>query len=489
MEALLRQAERFPDLDPAPLRDDGLPPRDAAFAHAVYDAAIRRWLTLAHILSLKLRQPFHEQKPGVQAVLLAGATQLLLMDKVPPHAAINEAVNWAKVRLSGSIAGMVNGVLRNLVRMVLTDRAQGDELAQPVRRAAWSGARAELPLSDGRALVFKQDVFPEESFDHLGLATSCPPELFEHWTTQFEGEEGEPALRAQMLHLLSEPPTILNVAFAAPETLAALSAGTPPLTSAHDSPHARVWHGPRQELGPFLAKHPEVWVQDAASAHVVNALMVASPSLPPGPMVDLCAGQGTKTRHLAHAFPGRQIIATDVDPPRLESLRRINLPNVKVVSPEEIAEAGRGAALVLADVPCSNSGVLARRPEAKYRWSAEQTERLVGVQQEILTQALAMLAPGGLLAYSTCSIDDAENHDQAIWAAKALGLTLEHEETLLPSGVPGESWSRYRDGSYAAWLRRGTDVADMAGTDASKTGTLKARRAKTASKKRPGSRA
>jgi 16S rRNA (cytosine967-C5)-methyltransferase len=490
IEALLRQVERFPDLDPAPLRDQGLPARDAAFAHAVYDAAIRRWITLSHILSIKLRQPFPEQRPGVQAVLLASAAQLLLLDKVPPHAAINEAVNWSKLRLSGSLAGMVNGVLRSLVRMVLTDRAQGDELAQPVRRAKWTLARGEMPLSDGRAMVFRQDVLPEDEWEKLAIVTSCPGALLAHWRTQFAGaaRPADEIASEQAMHLLVEPPTVLNVAFAGKATKAALAGGSPPLSSAHENEHARVWHGPRADLGPFLAAHRDVWVQDVGSAHVVGSMKPLKAAGIDGVIVDMCAGQGTKTRHLAAMFDKHQIIATDVDEVRLASLRELESSNVKVITPEELAEAGANAGLVLADVPCSNSGVLARRPEAKYRWSEEQTSRLVGVQRDILGKAAALVAPGGLVVYSTCSMDRAENQEQAAWAVASLGLVLEREEVMLPAGLPGESAAKFNDGSYAAWLRKPAN-AKAGGTKAGDAGTLKARRAKTASKKSPGSRA
>lgn len=490
IEALLRQVERFPDLDPAPLRDQGLPARDAAFAHAVYDAAIRRWITLSHILSIKLRQPFHEQRPGVQAVLLASAAQLLLLDKVPPHAAINEAVNWAKLRLSGSLAGMVNGVLRSLVRMVLTDRAQGDELAQPVRRAKWTLARGEMPLSDGRAMVFRQDVLPEEEWERLAIATSCPAALLAHWRTGFVGtaRPADELASEQAMHLLVEPPTVLNISFASPATKAALAGGSPPLSSAHDREGARVWHGPRADLGPFLAAHRDVWVQDAASAHVVGSMKSLRDGGINGVIVDICAGQGTKTRHLTAMFDTHQIIATDVDPVRLAALREVESANVTVVTPEELADAGANAGLVLADVPCSNSGVLARRPEAKYRWCEEQTARLLGIQRDILAKAAALVAPGGLLVYSTCSIDRAENQDQAAWAVQSLGLAIEREEAMLPAGLPGESAAKFNDGSYAVWLRKpANDKAD--GTKAANAGTLKARRAKTGMMQGPGSRA
>jgi 16S rRNA (cytosine967-C5)-methyltransferase len=108
-------------------------------------------------------------------------------------------------------------------------------------------------------------------------------------------------------------------------------------------------------------------------------------------------------------------------------------------------------------VPCSNSGTLARRPEAKYRLSSDQWSRLLPLQREILRDGLSLLSPTGVLVYSTCSIDPAENHDQSEWAAANLPVTLAEESQALPAGSPGDPASAYADGSYWAVLRRKGD--------------------------------
>src|SRR5690606_20253861 len=96
---LARQAHRFPELDVRPFEPANLSTRDAAFAHAIEDVVVRRWLTLEHLLSTHLTQPFGELEPRVRAALLAGSAQLLFLDSVPVHAAINHAVEWAKQRI------------------------------------------------------------------------------------------------------------------------------------------------------------------------------------------------------------------------------------------------------------------------------------------------------------------------------------------------------------------------------------------------------
>lgn len=444
--ALSRQAERWPDLDTAPVNTDGLPPRDAAFAHAIYDAALRRWITLEWVLNRHLRQPLSGMKPGARAVLIGGAAQMLLLDRVPVHAAINESVEWAKRHLSGSLAGMVNGVLRNVWRDILTQTSD-DRLHSPTRRAEWSGSRFEIPLPDGGCRVLREPLLPEDPHERLRVVTSCPQALYEHWL----GTHGEAITRAQAIHLLATPPTVINIAHrrgSLPEQLEALSVP-------HAQRGSRVWTGPRSELSSLLAKNSDLWVQDSSSSACVLGLAEYAEAARGGKVVDLCAGQGTKTRQLSSVFADATVFASDPDEPRLQTLRHVaaTLANVRVVEATEIATQGAGAALVLADVPCSNSGVLARRVEARYRWSLAQLDRLIAVQREILTTAASVVAKGGLVVYSTCSIEREENQQQAAWAA-GLGLELVRERAILPEGVPGGPDTSYRDGAYCAVLRR-----------------------------------
>jgi len=218
-----------------------------------------------------------------------------------------------------------------------------------------------------------------------------------------------------------------------------------------------VWQGERGALTALLASRTDLWVQDPSSSRTLigAAEEVQAAAGSGGMVIDLCAGQGTKTRQLAAMLPKAEVVATDVDERRLESLRRATaqLPNVRVRTHTEVL-AMRGASLVLADVPCSNSGVLARRCEGKYRWGPDQTQRLVAIQREILGQSASLLGAKGTLVYATCSLDAPENQAQSAWAGTALGLTLTRDELRLPSGLPGEGAPIYRDGAYTAVLMR-----------------------------------
>jgi len=110
--------------------------------------------------------------------------------------------------------------------------------------------------------------------------------------------------------------------------------------------------------------------------------------------------------------------------------------------------------LLLLDVPCSNSGVFARRPEARYRFARARTHSVAELQQKIADPAVGLVAPGGAIIYATCSIERSENESQVRRLCQRFGLSLVVDRTILPMGLPGEAPSVYRDGGYHALLVR-----------------------------------
>lgn len=431
-------ASRLPDLDPKPLDDRHLSPRDAAFAHAIVGAGLQRWLTLAYLLGGFLSKPFPDLEPALRGALIGGSAQLLLLDKVPTHAAINETVEWAKTVIRPGAGAMVNAVLRRVAGLLAP--APTPTPAGP--RPAWTGRRDELLLTDGSARRLTAEVLPEDPMQRLSVLTSHPPALTAAWSARY----GPDAARPLLLHSLATPPTVLYIA--------AATAPLPPGLEPHASPAHRVSSAARADLQTLLAQRTDLWVQDSGSSIAV----AAAADLRPGLVVDLCAGQGTKTRQLAHTFPAARIIATDTDADRFATLRRVfgGHPRVEVVSPGDVTGRCAGRAdLVLLDVPCSNTGVLARRIEAKYRWSPRMLERMARLQRDIITAGVALLAPVGRLLYSTCSLEPEENEQQADWTTERMNLRLITSRLSLPEGVPGDPPGRYRDGSFHALFIRG----------------------------------
>lgn len=444
---LARAAACFPEADPTPLDDRRLDERDAAFAHAIVDAALSRWITLEGLLRRGLKDHAQPLEPSVLGALLAAGAQIALLDRVPAHAAVDHAVEWAKRGVSEGAGRLVNAVLRRFVELV-------PQHVPP--RERWTNQEDEIPLEGGGARVLARRVLPFDALQRMSVATGHSTGPVRAWAISL----GDDRAMELCLHNICRPPTVLCVA---PGSEAGLEVG--PDVGAHDSPRHRVWLGTREGLSVLLRTRDDVWVQDSSSSEAVFALRekVEAPRV----VLDLCAGQGTKTRQLAACFSQARIVASDPDLERLDSLARSfsRVPRVRPAEPGEVERALREAweelgqpskpvaDVVLLDVPCTNTGTLARRVEAKYRLGTVQLRRLTEIQRDILSAGRRLLAPGGWLVYSTCSIERAENQEQAAWAARHLGLVMVGEKTLLPAGLPGGPASGYRDGSYHAILR------------------------------------
>ena len=429
---LTAQAAAFPDLRPGGPDTDGLDPREAAFASAIYESAVRRWITLEFLLDAGLRQPLRRIEPALRAVLLSGAAQLLLLDRVPPHAAIDESVEWAKRRIRPGAGKLVNAVLRRIGAMI-----ERDGEGRPVRRETWSRRRDELPRSDGGAIALREDALPEGGSERFVVATGLSGSVLARWAES----SGAPEAEARALHALVDAPVVLNVSHD-PGAL-----GDPRLVP-HDAAGHAVYAGDPGGLGELLEERAAIWVQDSSSSAALESVR----ELAPARVIDLCAGLGTKTRQALAMFPRAEIWASDTDASKLDVLRRSlgECERLHVVVENEAAPEGD---LVVVDVPCSNSGVLARRAEARHRLSPAPIARMVRIQRQILERARGLVAPGGAILYATCSVEADENDAQALWAAAELGLTIESRRRQEPRGLPGGEARGCADGSFSAVLR------------------------------------
>jgi 16S rRNA (cytosine967-C5)-methyltransferase len=208
--------------------------------------------------------------------------------------------------------------------------------------------------------------------------------------------------------------------------------------------HAAVRQLPGYEQGWFA-------VQDESAMRVAAAL---APE-PGSRVLDLCAAPGGKTTHLAELMRNQgQIVACDVDDERLRTVAelsaRLGITIIETVrlrpGLNENAPAGPFDA-ILVDVPCSNTGVLGRRPEVRWRLRPVDLKHLIPLQTKLLLQAAERVRPGGAIVYSTCSIEPEENRAVVDAVLQAMPeLSLEADEAQVP-GKPA-------DGGYWARLRR-----------------------------------
>jgi len=454
LERILAQAMRFPDLDfspqPAPGsmdRSRALDPRDAALARAIEYAVIRRYLTLIACIRPHLAKNWPLLEKPIQAALLAGAAQILFLDRVPAAAAVDASVEWTKRRLRPGAGGLVNAVLRKVAasvaeRIPARDGAPCAELSDHTRRDL-------VPMPDGSALRLSIDAFSEDAAAAISEKTSHSRELVLHWIGAFGFKEAHRIA----LHDLVEPPIVVT-------PFDASDARFDGLATPHADAGFGVWNGTHAELTALLEADPSVRVQDptaSATCALLADALVPAIGREPTLIVDLCAGRGTKTRQLAQLFPRATVLATDPDEARFEALARLRErhPNLRVLGHELLFRDAAGKAdLVLLDVPCSNSGVLARRPEARYRFSKARTQSVIELQQKIADPAVGLLAPKGAVLYATCSIEHAENGAQTRRLAQRHGLSPVVDRTIMPTGLPGEPPSAYRDGGFHALLVR-----------------------------------
>ncbi len=430
MSAIARQINNYPDFSLNALDLSRLNERDAAFANALYEVIIRRWLTLSYLIERNLKRPEEPPPPKPMAALLAGAAQILLLDKVPVHSAVDTSVEWIKRTGTLGASKLVNAVLREMAALI---PETGKE-----RRPTYSDGRDELPMPDGTALVLSTHVLPTDPISRLAVATSTPIELLRSWSKHRSLREA----RRLALHGLVSPPTILNTAHA--------TSALPTDCLAHNTPGHHVWTGSHEDLSTLLKVRRDIWAQDPGSSLAVTTASDLKPSL----IVDACAGMGTKTRQLCATFPNAKVIAADVDLIRVKALQKsVDPDRVTVVPYQSLADYAGKADLILLDVPCSNTGVLARRVEARYRFDRKHIESLAATQRQIIADSMRLPGKGCHILYSTCSLDPAENQEQIEWTSRWHGLKPEREHDRTPEGLPGEAPERYSDGSYAALLR------------------------------------
>ncbi len=426
MARILAQVPRFPELGYGESASPG------GLASAIERATLRHWLTAETIARALCARPWLEVQPEIRAALLVGITQLLFMPDEPTHAVVDDAVRFTRGRLQQGAGGFVNAVLR---------KASALRTGRIDAAAEWWSRRDTVPLPDGGFMHLGADVLPGDPLARLAAQTSHPVALLERWASA----RGIESARALALHGLLEMPIVVH------DALARAAVGD---ARSHEVAPFFVWDGSIDALNKGLEAHPSWLVQDVASAQPV----LSTRKLKPLRILDACAGRGTKAVQLACLHPEAEVWATDPDASRMKSLRSRaeRFPNLKAVDLAELGALPESFDLVVLDVPCSNTGVLARRLEARYRFSTRSIEELVRLQRAITEHHLGLLAPRGHILYCTCSLDAQENEQQAKWIAKRVAGTISETSEWLPRGAPGQLPNALTDGSYHALVARGS---------------------------------
>lgn len=370
----------------------------------IFLTVLRNKLIIEAILAKFLKKT---PRPGLFALLKCAAAEILASDESKLASIIHAWVETAKQNFSLGESKLANAILRK-----------------------FAPAYTEFKSS-------------AKSLEDFALLYSHPLWLAKSWKEQF-GEE-----KAIEIMKLDNRPS--DVFFRLSTTSSAKNVFLPYLESFEKTPLENFFKLKRGSFSKVseLLKTPHVYIQDPATRFAPLALNPKG-----GAILDLCAAPGGKSRAIIDmllASPqnakGASLVAVDIDSPRLKRLRE-NLEKVESFKTEilpcdllseNLADKLKGAGLptsfdyILLDAPCSNTGVLRRRPDARYRISIKDIENCKLIQIKLIKTATKLLKQGGRLVYSTCSIDKRENEDAPAEALKDFSdLRISSMKTHLP---------------------------------------------------------
>jgi 16S rRNA (cytosine967-C5)-methyltransferase len=379
--ALLREAEH-----PRAFLDEALAqalprlqPLDRGLCQELVYGVTRWRATLDWLIDRKTRG--RPQKSGVQQLLRLGLYQLLWLDRIPDHAAVFVTVELARQAGFGPQAGFVNAVLRAAAREREALRAELERLKTSHPALGWSHpdwiyGRWRQRWGDaiaGKLLAWDNQA--AEIYARVNTLRTDPARLLERW--RMEENLDYDFFRGDWVA----------------ENLVFRIAPQRPVT----------------DYGSF--REGWFYVQDPSTLLAVELL---EPK-PGESILDLCAAPGGKTTLIAQRLENQgRVVATDRQARRLdlvrENCRRLGVSNVEVRALSDLITGGAAVFdRVLVDAPCSNTGVLRRRVEARWRLKEADPERFQADQGALLHQAATWVRPGGRLVYSTCSLEPEEN--------------------------------------------------------------------------------
>lgn len=402
---------------------DRLDTRDRRWLQELVYGMLRRRSWIDAALDSRVRGGIGRLHPDVADLLRLGAYQLVFMGSVPPYAAIAQTVEQVKSAHGEGASRLANAVLRRMDR-------ERENLAPAM---------------------------PADPLDDLALTYSHPRWLVARWVGRWGTEPARALLEANN----REAPVILRPAGIVREQLEAsleasgVRGGDAPLIA--DS----VALPPGVALTSLAAfRQGECFVQDPAATAVVRYAAIPAGSR----VVDLCAAPGGKALELART--AGVVVACDASSSRLgrvvETVARLGSTNLLPVVADARFPVVSRADVVLLDAPCTGTGTFRRHPDARWQLKPSDLAVMGAVQRALLAAAAGIVAPGGLLVYSTCSLEQEEND------AQVEAFLSDHPEFTLepppPGAVPEAALDAGRlrvlphvhgtDGAFAARLRR-----------------------------------
>lgn len=361
--------------------------KERAFITRVTEGTLERMIELDYILDQFSSVKTKKMKPVIRNILRSAVYQLKYMDNVPDSAVCNEAVKLAVKKGFRNLKGFVNGVLRNTARSLI---------------------KVE---------------YPKEPVARLSVQYSMPEWIVRLWMKTYDAGKVERILKA----FQEERPLTVrcNQSKCTPKELKAVLEAEGVTVKQHPYlPYAFSLSG-YDYLGNLKSFQDGLFaVQDVSSMFVTEAAVSDNGFLEGGSCtIDVCAAPGGKSLHMAEKLGKTgHVEARDLTEYKVnlieENIRRLGAENISVLVWDALVldeVSVEKADFVIADLPCSGLGVMGKKTDLKYKTTPEQTKELAALQKDILDVVCRYVKPGGVLMYSTCTINPVENEENIRW--------------------------------------------------------------------------
>lgn len=343
---------------------------DRALATNIIFGTIKKDIFLSEVIKRLSSVDYDKIKPEIQVILKAGIYQLYFMDRVPPYAVVNDCVNLAKLFVSNKTGSFVNAVLRSAIRR----KKEFENIKNESDIPLWLSIYLSRFYDDVFLKAMEEDFLKSpDMFVRVNKLKSAPQDAYE---------------------ALNKEEKICETTFM-PDVFKALKPGN--------------------VLNSYLMKNCIISIQDISAALCAYALGAEEGDS----IIDLCASPGGKSLHIASLTGNRaNITACDIHKHKIEFMKNIfkcfeaDITVIKNDAEEYREEFFEKFDRVVLDAPCSGLGVIRRKPEILLRLSQQDMQNLIKIQENMLKNAAKYVKKGGILLYSTCSINPEENELQ-----------------------------------------------------------------------------
>ncbi|HDK7158243.1 TPA: 16S rRNA (cytosine(967)-C(5))-methyltransferase RsmB [Clostridium botulinum] len=368
------------------LNKSNLKDNDKALITEIVYGTLKYKETLDIIIQSYLKNPIKTMDKNIANILRITIYQIRYLDKIPSFAAVNEAVEMSK-KISIKYSKLVNGVLRNYIRTYKNKKFYDDR----------------------------------NNLEKFSFIYSCPKWLIKMFISQYGIETAEKILKG-----LNERPNITvrvnNLKIDYDEAFEKLDEYGYNIEEGYICPEAiQIIKGKNIEKNPLFIEG-DITVQDESAMLVAPSMELTEESI----VLDLCSAPGGKTTHISEIINNRsKVYAYDVHQNKLslieENAKRLGIKNIETdvcdaaVFNKELKEI---AHRVLMDVPCSGLGIIRKKPEIKWTKNEKEIKNIIDIQRKIMNNGASYLKKGGILLYSTCTLNKEENEENINWFLK-----------------------------------------------------------------------